>query len=35
MYGVDPALVLAVATQERGIHSSVTDTGGATGLMQI
>lgn len=35
MYGVDPALALAVATQERGIHSSVTDAGGATGLMQI
>ena len=35
MYGVDPALALAVATQERGVHSSITDAGGATGLMQI
>lgn len=35
MYGIDPALAIAVATQERGIHSSVKDEGGATGLMQI
>lgn len=35
MYGLDPTLVLAIATQERGIHSSVMDEGGATGLMQI
>ena len=35
MYGLDPSLVLALATQERGVHSSVMDRGGATGLMQI
>jgi len=35
MYGLDPELVLALATQERGVHSSVMDAGGATGLMQI
>lgn len=35
MYGIDTALALAVATQERGVHSSVMDAGGATGLMQI
>jgi len=34
-YGLDPVLVLAIATQERGIHSSTMDPGGATGLMQI
>jgi len=35
MYGIDPKLALAIATQERGMHSNVMDTGGATGLMQI
>lgn len=35
MYGLDPELVLALATQERGTHSSKMDDGGATGLMQI
>ena len=37
MYGLDPDLVIAVATQEseRGIHTPVMDPGGATGLMQI
>lgn len=35
MYGLDPNLVLAIATQERGVHSSVMDEGGATGLMQV
>ena len=35
MYGLDPELVLALATQERGVHSSQIDSGGATGLMQI
>lgn len=35
MYGLDPKLVLALATQERGIHSPTMDAGGATGLMQI
>lgn len=34
-YGLDPNLVLAIATQEKGIHSSTQDRGGATGLMQI
>lgn len=34
-YGLDPKLVLAIATQERGKHSEVKDEGGATGLMQI
>ena len=37
MYGLDPDLVIAVATQESrsGIHTTVMDPGGATGLMQI
>lgn len=35
MYGLDPSLVCGVATQERGIHSSEIDKGGAIGLMQI
>jgi len=35
MYGVDPKIMIAIATQERGIHSDVMDRGGATGLMQI
>lgn len=37
MYGIDPNLAIAVATQESktGIHTTVTDPGGATGLMQI
>ncbi len=34
-YGLDPNVVLAIATQERGVHSSTIDPGGATGLMQI
>ena len=34
-YGLDYELPLAIATQERGIHSSTKDKGGATGLMQI
>ena len=34
-YGLDPNLVLGIATQERGIHSEKKDYGGATGLMQI
>lgn len=34
-YGLDSNLVLAIATQERGIHSKDRDLGGATGLMQI
>lgn len=35
MYGLDPMLVIGIATQERGIHSETMDRGGATGLMQI
>lgn len=35
MYGLDSNLVMALATQERGVHSSTMDRGGATGLMQI
>lgn len=35
MYGLDSKLVTAIATQERGVHSSTMDKGGATGLMQI
>lgn len=35
MYGLDPNLMIAIATQEKGFHSSVMDDGGATGLMQI
>lgn len=35
MYGMDPNLVLAIATQERGIHGTTIDVGGAIGLMQI
>ena len=35
MYGLDPKLVTAIATQERGVHSPTMDPGGATGLMQI
>lgn len=37
MYGIDPKLAIAVATQETdtGIHRSTMDDGGATGLMQI
>lgn len=35
MYGLDSKLMLALAIQERGEHSTVKDSGGATGLMQI
>lgn len=35
MYGLDPKIVIAIATQERGVHSDKMDPGGATGLMQI
>lgn len=34
-YGLDPNLVLAIATQERGEHSDVIDPGGGIGLMQV
>ena len=37
MYGIDPKLAIAIATQESdtGIHTTKMDPGGATGLMQI
>ena len=35
IYGLDTNLIVALATQERGVHSGVMDAGGATGLMQI
>lgn len=37
MFGIDPKLAIAVATQESdtGIHTTTMDPGGATGLMQI
>ena len=34
-YGLDYNLMLGIATQERGVHSTVVDKGGAIGLMQI
>ena len=34
-YGLDPDLVLGMATQERGIHSNEIDSGGGIGLMQV
>lgn len=34
-YGLDPALVSAIAAQERGVHSTEIDEGGAIGLMQV
>jgi len=35
MYGLDPNLMIAIAIQERGEHSSIMDKGGATGIMQM
>ena len=35
MYGLDSDLMCAIATQERGKHSSSVDSGGAIGIMQI
>lgn len=35
MYGVSPSVILAIATQERGVHSDTIDQGGAIGLMQV
>ncbi len=35
LYGLDPNLVLGIATQERGVHATTVDPGGAIGLMQI
>ncbi len=34
-YGLDADLIAAIATQERGKHSTSVDSGGAIGLMQI
>lgn len=34
-YGLDPDLVLGMATQERGVHATEVDPGGGIGLMQI
>lgn len=35
MYGLDPNLMIAVATQESGVHNPYDETTGAIGLMQI
>lgn len=35
MYGLDPNVVLAICTHERGLHSDIVDSGGAVGLFQI
>ncbi len=35
MYGLPPALMVAVATQENTIHSDVVNSNGSVGLMQI
>lgn len=35
MYGLDPNLMIAVATQESGVHNPSVDTSSAIGLMQI
>ena len=34
-YGLDSNLILALATQESGVHDTTMNSGGATGLMQI
>ena len=34
-FGLDPNLVMAIATHERGIHSETTDLNGGIGLFQI
>lgn len=34
-YGLDPMLVMAIGTHERGIHSDTIDAGGGLGLFQI
>jgi len=34
-YGLDENLLLGIATQERGVHATSIDDGGAVGLMQI
>lgn len=35
LYGLDEELLLAIGTQERGVHSTEKDAGGGLGLMQI
>ena len=34
-YGIDPKLVIAIATQENGVHRGYIEEGGGIGLMQI
>ena len=34
-YQVDPEIIISIAAQERGVHASRMDAGGAVGLMQI
>lgn len=34
-YGLDPMLVMAIGTHERGVHSDTIDAGGGLGLFQI
>lgn len=34
-YGLDPMVMLAIATQERGVHSNQVDAGGGLGLFQV
>jgi hypothetical protein len=34
-YGIDPKIMLAIATQESGVHNPEINSGGAVGLMQI
>lgn len=34
-YGLDPMVMLALSTQERGVHSETVDSGGGLGLFQI
>lgn len=35
LYGINPDIMCAIATQERGVHSEKMDSGGAIGLMQV
>ena len=35
LYGINPDIMCAIATQERGVHSEKKDAGGAIGLMQV
>lgn len=34
-YGIDKDLIMAIATQEKGVHSTEIDPGGGVGLMQM